>query len=101
VENPELLAIIRLLARLTKSQYRELLAHRMLVQRLKDQRLLDQDHHSMDELLESARQSPELKKTSAEYDAAIGSKIPPSDEVPLDEALMKWLASLPINGLPN
>jgi hypothetical protein len=97
----EIRAIIRVLAKLTKSQYRELLAHRMLVRRLKDQELLDQEGYDMGALLESVRQSPELTTASAKYDEAIDSKIPPSDEESQDEALRKWLASLQINGPLN
>jgi hypothetical protein len=96
MEEIEKLAIIRVLAKLTKSQYRELLAYRMFAQYLKLQGFSDAD-----ELIESARQSPELDRASADFDQAIDSKMPPFDEELQDEALRKWLANLPTNGLPN
>ncbi len=67
MEKPELLTILRVLARRTKDQYSELLAHWMLVRRLKDQGILDREGYDIETLLENARQSPELKGKSAEY----------------------------------
>ncbi|MGB8096254.1 MAG: hypothetical protein WCF17_03790 [Terracidiphilus sp.] len=96
MEKPELLAIINVLARQAKSHYRELLAHRMFAQYLKNE-----GYRDVDEIIESARQSAEIQAAGAKYDQAIDAKIPPSDEELLDEALKKWLASLPSAGLPN
>jgi len=101
VDDLEQRAIIHILAKQAKNQYRELLAHRMLAQYLKDHGYKDQDQRDVDEILESARQSPELQAASAKYEQAVDSKIPPFDEVSLEKVLQKWLEALPPTGLPN
>ena len=94
-------AIIHVLAKQAKSQYRELLAYRMLVQYLTDDGCKDQNGRSIDKILESARQSPELKSASAAYEQAVDAKIPPSDEVSLEKVLQKWLEDFSPKGRPN
>ena len=96
MEELEKRAIIRVLAKMTKNQYRELLAHRLFAGRLKEI-----GYQGVDELIEDARQSQVVRDKSEAFEEAIDSKIPPSDEELQDEALRKWLANLPTNGLPN
>ena len=96
MEEFEKQAIIRVLAKLTKSQYREILAYRMFAQYLRSQ-----GYGDVDDLIEDARQSQVVQEKSLVFDEAIDSKSPSSDEESQDEALRKWLASLPTDGLPN
>jgi hypothetical protein len=94
-------ALVHVLAKFSKNQYRELLAHRMLAQHMTDEGYLDQNGNGVNGLLESARQSPELKQACADYNKAIDSRLPPSDEELLEMALTRWFANLPPSGLPN
>jgi hypothetical protein len=86
---------IRAFADQAKKYYREWLVYRAVFQYLKDA-----GNEGMDELLESARQSPELNEVSEAYAVAVDSKMPPSSEVLLDE-LLQFLATLPPTEFPN
>ena len=96
MEKHELLVIINALARLTKNQYRELLVHRAFAQYAKELGFLD-----VDEIIESARQSPEVRDRCEAYARALDAQIPPFDEELQEEALRKWLATLPKSDLLN
>jgi len=96
VNQLELLAMLRVLAKQAKTQYRELLVYRAFAQYLNLR-----GYQGVDELLEDARNSQEVESAAVAYAQAIDFKIPPSGGEPLDGALKKWLANLPTTDLPN
>jgi hypothetical protein len=86
---------IRYLARRVKEIYRELLVHQGFAQYLKLE-----GYRDVDELIESARQSPEVQARCEAYFRGFDELIPPAvdlEEQALQELLREWKP----NGLPN
>jgi|ERR1700722_11656065 hypothetical protein len=78
--------LTRYLAKKAKSLYRENLALRMFVEKLKEM-----GYRDVDAILDSAKGSPEAGLAANAFDQAIDSKMPPSLEVDEDQVLVKWI----------
>jgi len=86
---------IRYLAKRVKELYRELLAHQAFAQYLKLE-----GYRDVDEIIESARQSPEAQAKFEAYFRGFDELIPPAvdlEEEALRELLQRWKQ----DGLPN
>ena len=77
------------LAKQAKSLYRELLAYRAFAERLKMRGYLD-----VEELIESARQSLEVRDIGNAYSRAIDARIPPLSEAIQDQVLLELIQKL-------
>ncbi|WP_158945818.1 hypothetical protein [Granulicella sp. S190] len=85
------------LAKKAKSLYRENLALRMLVEKLKEI-----GYRDVDEILDSAKGSPEAESAANAFDQAIDSRMPPFLEADEDQAFGKWLQDYGFGqGTPN
>jgi hypothetical protein len=86
---------IRFLATEVKEYWRELAAHRILIQMLKDAGL-----PGVDKLLETARNSPELQKVFERHFAGFDKLIPTAAEE-FDSEVRKFLEHWHPDGEPN
>ena len=86
---------IRYLAKRVKELQRELLVHQAFVQYLKLE-----GYRDVDEIIESARQSPEVQAKHEAYFRGFDELIPPSvdlEEEALRELLRGWKPDGPVN----
>jgi hypothetical protein len=78
--------LLHFLAEKSKSLYRENLAHRAFAQYLKDQ-----GYQGVDEILNDARNSPEVESIASAFSQAIDAKMPSILEGDENQALVEWI----------
>jgi hypothetical protein len=101
-EQQEYEFFIQYLAKKIKTLYAEWLTQKMVLQRLKDQQVQDHEFRGIDELLASARTSPEAGSAINDFYRVIDSKIQSSSEFEENQEYAALIQKFGLDGgLPN
>jgi hypothetical protein len=77
--------LLRYLAMKAKELYRENIGYRMFVERLKEMGITD-----VDEVLDTAKDNPQVESAATAFSQAIDSRLPPSPSSE-DDAFVEWI----------